>query len=588
MPKKLISLLVLLLFFFIFSGPVQAAVPTGVACDRTAYPTTGCPTGQICNNDPYVSGEMSCFIPGVVAGGPAKIKSVNDLNKATKDAKNPTDPKVNLGSHASESFTFILTKFGCYLGDKLISCQDYDENGQPITGDSGLYGTLVAYIGDIYQTPPASGETYIADVMKDLQIGVAQPAYAQGIGFSALNPILSVWKTMRNIAYFFFIILFVFIGFMIMFRQKIGGQTVVTAQQAIPKIIVALLLVTFSYAIAGLLIDIMYLVMYFLASIFARGDLLDGNVFQMAGRLVSTNVAGEGADVVGWFVHDSLGGGLLPTIGGWLANISAAIIILLVIVFNAFKLFLALLKTYIELILNIAFAPLILMIAAVPGQDPFKGWFKNIIGNLAVFPAILVILIVFDVIRSASETQGGGGFLPPFTAGSASAEAIPFLAGLAMILALPQVVDETKKAFGVSQAGFFGNLMAAGGKNAAQAADIAIPALGAAGTGGYGLARADRAARAEGLKGRDYRRAITSGFSATDAAGNTRKYGGLLDNASRGWRGGQTTRKYIDNARDGRLFDPNNLYSQLEALRKAQEPATEHKSKTPDVAPPSV
>ena len=44
-----------------------------------------------------------------------------------------------------------------------------------------------------------------------------------------------------------------------MFRAKINPQTVVTIQSAIPKAVVALILVTFSYAIAGLMIDLMYL-----------------------------------------------------------------------------------------------------------------------------------------------------------------------------------------------------------------------------------------------------------------------------------------------------------------------------------------
>jgi hypothetical protein len=41
---------------------------------------------------------------------------------------------------------------------------------------------------------------------------------------------------------------------MIMFRTKVG-QAAITAQQAIPNVVIAMLAVTFSYAIAGLMID---------------------------------------------------------------------------------------------------------------------------------------------------------------------------------------------------------------------------------------------------------------------------------------------------------------------------------------------
>ena len=119
----------------------------------------------------------------------------------------------------------------------------------------GLTDTLGDYIAYMYSTPPASTEVFIADLLDSANI--VEPAYAQGLGFASLTPILGAWKIFRNVSYFFFIIAFLAIGFMIMFRQKIGGQTVVTAQQALPRIIISLLAVTFSFAIAGFLIDIM-------------------------------------------------------------------------------------------------------------------------------------------------------------------------------------------------------------------------------------------------------------------------------------------------------------------------------------------
>ena len=85
-------------------------------------------------------------------------------------------------------------------------------------------------------------------------VGITQPVYAQGIGFSALTPTLQVWKAFRNLSYFLFIIIFIVVGFMIMFRAQINPQTVVTVQAALPKIVVTLIMITFSYAIAVLLL----------------------------------------------------------------------------------------------------------------------------------------------------------------------------------------------------------------------------------------------------------------------------------------------------------------------------------------------
>lgn len=65
-----------------------------------------------------------------------------------------------------------------------------------------------------------------------------------------------LWGQSRNIAYMFFVVAMIVIGFMIMFRNKIGGQVLVSVSNSIPQLIICLVLVTFSFAIAGLMLDI--------------------------------------------------------------------------------------------------------------------------------------------------------------------------------------------------------------------------------------------------------------------------------------------------------------------------------------------
>ncbi|MDQ3008373.1 MAG: hypothetical protein M3Q81_02140 [bacterium] len=494
MLKKLSKCFYLLLAFFLatsvfFTPKIFAAaddIPGGRRCPGGTrfFDEQGVRGGTEDPNDPNY--KYRCVSIG------SSIPQVQKRNEGITAAQ---EGNTNLDYTSSKIFEGILTEMGCKLEPKSINClDDVDADGATMETSSagGAYGSLVGFIGTMYDTPPASAQTYVADVMQDLRIGVAQPAYAQGLGFSALNPILSVWKIMRNLAYFFFILLFVIIGFMIMFRQKISSQAVVTAQQAIPSIIIALLAVTFSYAIAGLMIDAMYLVMFLLAGLFGKVDLIDGNVFQIAGRLIQMNVAGDAGNRIGIFIDQAMGGGVVGALGKVFTTISAAVIILLVIVFNTFKLFFNLLKVYIEIILSIAFAPVILMTGAIPGKSALGGWIKNLVGNLAVFPAILLVLIIFDVIRESSSAVTGG-FQPPYLAGFTDADTIPFLAGLALILALPNLVDEVKKAFGVSQGGMFGSLIQAGidntkpyrgiGNGIAAGALIGAPALAA--LGGY-------------------------------------------------------------------------------------------------------
>src|SRR3990167_1360917 len=129
--------------------------------------------------------------------------------------------------------------------------------------------TVTNLIATIYEHPPASGLAYTRYVLANA--GLAKPAFAQGIGFAGLSPLLPLWNISRNIAYSALIIVMIIIGFMIIFRMKIDPKTVITLQAAIPKIVVTILLITLSYPIVGFMVDLMYLVMALIISLLAQG-----------------------------------------------------------------------------------------------------------------------------------------------------------------------------------------------------------------------------------------------------------------------------------------------------------------------------
>ena len=126
---------------------------------------------------------------------------------------------------------------------------------------SGLGGSIIA----MYANPPASTREYAIDLGKTLGF-LPKYAVAQGIGFSGLSPLLPIWKVSRDISYGILAVILIVVGLMVMFRKKIDPKTVVTVQNSIPRIVVALLLVTFSYAIVGILIDGMYLLIALIVS----------------------------------------------------------------------------------------------------------------------------------------------------------------------------------------------------------------------------------------------------------------------------------------------------------------------------------
>ena len=134
----------------------------------------------------------------------------------------------------------------------------------------GVIGTTNNMISSLYYQP-VSGVEYLAQVKNEF---LGKPAYAQNTGFQGLQPILPLWRTIRNFVYALISIFFVTIGIMIMLRVKVNPQTVVNIQNTIPKVITTLILVTFSYAIAGLIIDLSKLVLSLGISVFfnARGN----------------------------------------------------------------------------------------------------------------------------------------------------------------------------------------------------------------------------------------------------------------------------------------------------------------------------
>jgi len=132
----------------------------------------------------------------------------------------------------------------------------------------GALGTTTNLVASVF-TPQASGIQYIAQV-KDNFLG--KPAYAQGTGFVGLQPLLPIWRGFRNVIYLLASIIFIVMGIMIMLRIKISPQAVINIQNAIPQLITTLILVTFSYAIAGLLIDLTYLIQGLTISIISSKD----------------------------------------------------------------------------------------------------------------------------------------------------------------------------------------------------------------------------------------------------------------------------------------------------------------------------
>jgi hypothetical protein len=372
------------------------------------------------------------------------------------------------------------------------------EEVSALTGyhNPGAIGSLNQVIIAMVNQPPVNTGEYLADISSSIGLPV-KTAHAQGIGFRALNPVLEIWKGFRNVVYILFVFIFILIGFMIMFRAKINPQTVVTIEAALPKIVITLLLVTFSYAIAGLMVDLIYIILYFAVGVFSlAGLIVAGSSGDVIDLILTRNpftfvyIKGENILISGPaqslqnLINDILGPNWDQTIAEAtrlnLVGELVKLILSVAVLFSLFKLFFSLLMSYLGIILSVIFAPFQLLFNALPGNNAFLSWLKNLFANIIVFPAVAILFMLAAVLVGPfgenfyhiSEDVGfypaiqgtEEAWVPPFLVvheGQSGPNATNFqaLIALGMIMMAPQVVTMIKKALKVEGTGIGGAIV---------------------------------------------------------------------------------------------------------------------------------
>lgn len=182
-----------------------------------------------------------------------------------------------------------------------------------------------------------------------------------------------------------------------------------------------------------------------------------GNLVGLAGDILTLNFGGILDRTLGQIV-----GSLLGFIVSWIIGVVAFFVIIIAILFSLFKLWFALLKTYIFILVAIIFAPLWIVGGLIPGNQSlgFGSWLRNLVANVMVFPAVIGFLLLGRVFVDIFET--GTFFVPPLVGGSNGINAIGPLIGLGFILMAPNIVDMVKKAFKAQDFGVGGAAIGTG------------------------------------------------------------------------------------------------------------------------------
>jgi len=266
--------------------------------------------------------------------------------------------------------------------------------------------------------------------------------YANGASDLEEAKIVDLWSFTRNIAYAFYVVIMIVIGFMIMFRNKIGGQVMVTLGNSIPNIVISLILVTFSFAIIGIIIDVGGIIRNVISNVYypdnAELAINVHNPFQLFGGFWGKNfiepLAGilpEGnLNLMDWVLNFG------KNLGQTILNLLFSIVATGFVIFGAVKLWVTLVKTYFALLINVITAPLTIAIGALPGNSAsLINTFKSAARNVLVFPIAFAIVNLPYVLDNAGvslkfpESLVGvdttsGTFLPSLILGLAKVLAI--------------------------------------------------------------------------------------------------------------------------------------------------------------------
>lgn len=355
--------------------------------------------------------------------------------------------------HTPYTFSTMINGLGCLiegrsiLGSKcpfFVSGPAGQQSAVPYLFDkapeAGALGGVQTIMVAMYANPPARTAEYLANISRDL--GIIQEVHAQvgGSGAGVISPVFSLWEAARNVAYLGMTIIFLLAGLMIMFRRKLNPQTVVTIQLALPRLVIGLIMITFSYFFASLIVDIAFLGSLVVGQFFVLAGVTDaenvrrildqenvitifsqfiglqnlndtaaslGTIFNnlqgLAGTLVGL-VSGVIGCGIGRAISETfdigvlrvppiagctIAAGITATSGGSIIGLLLYAVLLIGLVFSMFRLLVALITKYVQIIFLTLSAPFQFMLGSLPGNDKIiPNWFKSMICNVLAFPAV--------------------------------------------------------------------------------------------------------------------------------------------------------------------------------------------------------
>lgn len=289
--------------------------------------------------------------------------------------------------------------------------------------------------------------------------GSSTSVYAQTDGYDFLVKTIGLehlWSMFRNMAYAGFVIIIMVAGFMIMFRTKIDGQVTVSIVNALPGVIVGLIMVTFSLAIVGFIIDLGRLFTAIIGN-FMQGlpggfepNSLGGPI-----KMAMDAFSGTAVDSVGG-VPNFVGAGVItlallftPLNIVGILGILVIIIVGALALYAAVRVYITLIVAYVKIFIEALLGPIYILLGSLPGKSSMiTSWLKRVLSSALVFPVVFFIINIGAYIGQSDINTGMGSSMQFLAGGDEVSSYLPSFRGI-FVIALyffaagaPSIVDE--------------------------------------------------------------------------------------------------------------------------------------------------
>ncbi len=265
--------------------------------------------------------------------------------------------------------------------------------------------------GKLNNEPPPTNLAYFWNKQIE-DVPFAGRAYAAEPTYSGLflDITYELWLISRNVALGLLAIVGIVVGIMIMTRKRISAQATVTMQYALPRLIIGLILIVFSYAIG--------------ASMASFAWALQGSAASIVDAIARDTTTVNEAIVLSQYGVGLQAVLLIAVVFALGASPITAVVLVVTLVAMLILYIMAYIKlliVYFKLILAIIISPFAFLMGSIPGhEDNTTNWFKKVVAYMLGILAIRVvinftqIIATFIILEMGSNWQAG---LIPFVGG---------------------------------------------------------------------------------------------------------------------------------------------------------------------------